>query len=134
MPFVSSPVDVANVPLSLAASPAPVLGGTTNLTTSNVPAPGLGLTAISFAQIPAPGIDLAIIGMPGCALLVDPINAVLSTLVGTPSGVVALGIPSSPTVVGAQLFCQSLALDPTFPNSFGAISSNAVAMTVGTVN
>ena len=130
MPFVSSTSDVPFTPLALAIAPAPKLGSTITITTSNMPAIGVGVNFLSTVQLP--GIDLGIVGMPGCRAYVNPDLG--STVIGSPTAAYAFSIPSTPSLVNLQLFSQSLAIDTTLPNAFGAITSNGVAMTIGTVN
>ena len=128
MPFVSATTDVA--PLTLAISPAPKLGISVNIITNNMPALGIGVNFFSTTQLP--GIDLGSVGMPGCRVYVNPDIGL--TLFGTPDASYSFPIPNQLSLIGLQLFSQSLALDSTQPNAFGAITSNGVAMTLGTVN
>jgi hypothetical protein len=130
MPFVSSTSDVPFTPLALAIAPAPKLGSTITITTNNMPTIGVGVNFLSTTQLP--GIDLGIVGMPGCRAYVNPDLG--STVLGSPTAAYTFAIPSTPSLVNLQLFSQSLAIDTTLPNAFGAITSNGVAMTIGTVN
>lgn len=127
MPFATS---VTGSPLVLGAGPAPILGGTTTLVTNNVPLPGVSLTFLGFAQI-NPGLDLAILGMPGCfAYTTLDLNVVL---VGIGSVSTPVPIPNVASLTGAQIFAQTLSLDASQPNAFGARTSNGVVLTVGNV-
>jgi hypothetical protein len=128
MPFLSRSTDVAG--LTLAAAPAPLLGATVNLTTNNISAAGIGVNFLSLTQI-NPGFDLAIIDMPGCNAYVNP--DIGSAIVGTPTAVTPFSIPNSLGLVGQVIYSQSFAFDLSFPNLFGAVTSNGVAMTIGTV-
>jgi hypothetical protein len=128
MPFVTNTFDRA--PLALAIAPAPKLGSTITITTNNMPAIGVGVNFLSTTQLP--GIDLGIVGMPGCRAYVNPDLG--STVIGSPTAAYTFAIPSTPSLVNLQLFSQSLAIDTTLPNAFGAITSNGVALTIGTVN
>jgi hypothetical protein len=127
MPFATS---IAAQPLVLSAGPAPILGGSTTLVTANVPLPGVSLTFLGFGQI-NPGLDLVILGMPGCfAYTTLDLNVVL---VGTGSVSTPVPIPNVASLTGAQIFAQTLSLDASQPNAFGARTSNGVALTVGNV-
>lgn len=78
-----------------------------------------------------PGIDLGVIGMPGCRSFAS--TEFSTTLVGAGTVGFTLAIPNTPSLAGFQLFSQSLAFDLSAPNAFQAITSNGVAITVGTV-
>ncbi len=130
VPFLTN---VPATPLTLSAAPGPVLGGTTTLTTGNVPAPGMVVTIFSFTQL-NPGVDLGFIGMGGCDALVDLVNSVAFLLSGSPTAAYVLDVPNTSSLVGAQLFAQSGASYSSMPNPFGAIVSNGVALTIGTLN
>jgi hypothetical protein len=119
-------------PLTLRVSASPVLGTTINLDTTREPAPGIGVNFLSVGQIPAPGVDLGIIGMPGCAALIDITTAVGSLISNLPgqSMSIAWPLPANPTFAGFQAFSQSVWLDP-FANPFGAILSNGVSLVLG---
>jgi hypothetical protein len=129
MPFQSATADIARTPLAVAVSPAPLLGGTITIATSNIPAPGVGVNFLSTTQLP--GIDLGIVGMPGCRAYVNPDLG--TTLLGLGSASFTFLLPNAPVFVGVQLFTQSLAFDLAAPNAFMAITSNGVALTIGTV-
>lgn len=131
MPFLSKAADVARTPLNVAVAGAPVLGSTITINTNNIPAiPGLGVGFLGLTQI-NPGFDLGILGMPGCRSYVS--TDFSATLLGAGTVGFALPIPNTPSLAGFQLFGQSLALDVTAPNAFQAITSNGVAITIGTV-
>ena len=78
-----------------------------------------------------PGFDLGILGMPGCRSYVS--TDFNSTLLGAGTVGFPLSIPNVPSLAGFQVFGQSIALDVTAPNAFQAITSNGVAITLGTV-
>lgn len=122
-------------PLTLSASTSPELGATVDLTTSNEGAPGVGINFLSTTQVPAPGIDLGIIGAPGCVALMDVAASVgnVITNLGTPfpSMTFSFAVPVTPTLAGVSVFSQSIWLDPA-ANPFGAKTSSAVALTLGT--
>ena len=131
MPFLSKAADVARTPLNVAVAGAPVLGNTITINTNNIPAiPGLGVGFLGVTQI-NPGFDLGILGMPGCRSYVS--TDFNSTLLGAGTVGFPLSIPNVPSLAGFQVFGQSIALDVTAPNAFQAITSNGVAITLGTV-
>lgn len=118
--------------LRVSASPSPTLGATVDYTTSNEPSPNLGLFFLSPVSLP--GIDLGVIGMPGCLANID-IGAGVGNLITNlgapfPSMTYSLTIPSVTTLLGLQLFGQSIWLEPT-ANPFGALTSNGVRSTIG---
>ena len=118
--------------LTLRASANPVLGTTINLITTREPGPGVGVNFLSVVQIPAPGIDLGIIGMPGCAALVD-INAGIGNVISNLPGL-SMSVPwplaANPAFAGFTAYSQSIWLDPA-ANPFGAILSNGVSLVLG---
>lgn len=120
------------LPLRLDASPSPVIGATVDYTTSNETGLNVGLVFMSLASLP--GIDLGIIGAPGCQAHVDITQAVSSVIsnLGVPglSMTSQLSIPASTTLLGFQLFAQTVWIDPA-ANPFGALTSNGVRTTVG---
>jgi len=119
-------------PLTLRASANPVLGTTVNLNTTREPGLGVGVTFLSVVQFPAPGIDLGIIGMPGCAALLD-INAGVGTVISNLPGQsmsMAWPLAANPAFAGFTAYGQSVWLDPT-ANPFGAILSNGVSLVLG---
>ncbi|HZN41321.1 MAG TPA: hypothetical protein VFD82_21115 [Planctomycetota bacterium] len=120
--------DVA--PLQLTAATRPVLGTSWNLTTGSVPATGvIGLDIFGVAD---PGVlDLAFLGMPGCQLrtTLDVMNA---WIVGGPTHNYSFAVPALPlSLVGFQLFTQSLVFQVPPVNPFGAITSNGIKGTLG---
>lgn len=131
MPFLSKAIDVARTPLNVAVTGTPVIGSTITINTNNVPAaPGVGIGFLGVTQI-NPGIDLAILGMPGCRSFTS--TEFSTTLLGSGTVGFPLAIPNTPSLAGFRVFSQSLAFDLAAPNSFQAITSNGVAITLGTV-
>lgn len=122
-------------PLTLVATPNPVLGTLVNLDTSNVTGLSFGLCFISTSDLPpfSPvGLDLGIIGAPGCVANVDITQGISSAIssFGVPPLTVALPIPLNPVFLGFNLYSQSIWLDGT-QNPFGMLTSNAVKLTIG---
>ena len=119
------------VPL-LTATP-PRLGTTVTLTCNNL-RPGhfalflVGLSNTSWAGIPLP-LDLGVLGMPGCTGYTsgDFITAIVN--VGG-AAQTTVGLSSNPSGLGFTFYSQVLAQDPGI-NAFGAVTSNALALTVG---
>jgi hypothetical protein len=74
-------------------------------------------------------VDLGLIGMPGCQLRVS-FEATLTMVGPPPTASIAFGIPSTPSLVGLQLFTQALSLDPAL-NAFGFGISDAAVLLVG---
>lgn len=139
------PIDVTTVsslflpvnevmPLTLAASAPPVLGTTVDLTTSNETGLNLGINFLSLGAVPAPGLDLFFLGAPGCFAHIDILTMVgnLITNLGAPLPpmTVSLPIPATMALSGVLVTSQSLWLD-ALANPFGAITSNAVSLTLG---
>jgi hypothetical protein len=118
--------------LKLRATPAPVLGNLVDFTTSNETGVNIGVFFVCAASLP--GIGLGVIGMPGCDAHADinqGVGNVISNLGAPfPSMTVQLQIPTLPSILGVQLFGQSVWLDP-LANPFGALVSNGLRTTVG---
>lgn len=121
-------------PLRLTASARPLIGTTISLTTDNQTGTNVGVTFLGLGQIPAPGFDLGILGAPGCAALID-VNQAAGAIIsnaGLPGigMAISLPIPNNTGLLTAQLFCQSIWLDP-LANGFGALTSNGVELVLG---
>ncbi|HEX6813257.1 MAG TPA: hypothetical protein VF384_16670 [Planctomycetota bacterium] len=115
--------------LTLAASPRPAIGATVDVVTSKLPIGSVvGILFLGLNPIPG-GIDLGIIGAAGCSAYIDPTTAVSSTLIA-PSLTVPLPIPPVQALYGTVVHGQSVMLAPG-ENPFGLVTSNAVAMTIG---
>lgn len=114
--------------LTAAGGSLPVLGGTLQLQIDGLaaaPSLSIGLLGVSKSSwdgAPLPA-DLAVIGMPSCTLLAQPL--ILTALVGG-SGTAPwpITMPSSPTFVGQDVYAQALVLDAGW-NPFGAVLTNA---------
>lgn len=119
------------VPGNVATTP-PALGGAANITVDRLPV-GIAVLAVGVSRTvsgigPLP-VDLGLIGMPGCQLRVS-FEATLTMVGPPPTASIAFGIPSTPSLVGLQLFTQALSLDPTL-NAFGFGISDAAVLLVG---
>jgi hypothetical protein len=141
MPFWSEATEApgAAMPLMVGA----VLSGNVQLvgvqnamTTTNIPAsPGACINVLSLGHFGS-GIDLAVVGMPGCSAYVDPASPAFlrsEFLLGSGTLSYYLAIPNDTYLIGLQIFSQSLAFDAAAQNALGAITSNGLALTVGTV-
>jgi len=105
------------------------LGTTFDLITSEVPASTLfGMAILSTTPI-NPGVSLTSIGMSGCELYQTIDVSVLWGAVGN-TAVVSWPLPSTPSLAGIEVYCQSAALVPGI-NPFGIAISNGLKLTVG---
>lgn len=127
MPLVTGP-DM--VPLGLSAASRPVTGTSVDLVTTAIPT-GTVLSAniLSFSEF-LPGLPLDLLGMPGCFQFVALHNSTI--LFGTGSQSRSLSIPNDLFWVGTVLRSQTASLVPGI-NAFGALSSNAVRLTIGSL-
>ena len=121
--------DVSILPLTLDAGP-PSLGGTWDLTTSNIDAASpVAVTVLS--DVPGAGLPFAAIGLnaPGCSVWV---GAVVGNLVGANVGggaTVSLPVPSHLALQGATVVAQSVCL--SLANPANLLASNSALGTVG---
>lgn len=118
--------------LQAATGSLPVLGGTFAVDVGNLPT-DLGIMALGLSNSVSGGtplpFDLAVLGMPGCELLVDPV--VLDTLVGAGHAATwTWQVPSAPSLAGLAFFNQAFAFDPP-ANAFGFTASNGGAGVLG---
>jgi hypothetical protein len=115
-------------PLTHDASARPVIGTSTNLRTTNVPASSvLGATLLGLVEV-TNGIDLTGFGMPGCRQYLN----VDSSSIWFPAGgvgVTPFNIPSGNWLIGLQVKSQGAALVPGI-NPLGALSSNGLRLTL----
>jgi hypothetical protein len=119
------------VPIQVATA-LPQLGQTAALTTTGLPADacfhmlGFSRTSSGFGPLP---IDLSSFGAPGCFGRVGPEFTVF--LVGSGgSATRSFWIPNVSFFLGAQLFAQSMVLDPGV-NALDAVFSNAASVVLG---
>jgi len=112
-------------PLTLAASPNPVLGSTVVYTTTNLPASAqLAAQLVSYGVV-NPGIDLGFLGAPGCRQNVNLTLASTSIMFGNPTATYSLALPGNPAFAGLPIYFQSAALVPSV-NALGLQTSNGV--------
>ncbi len=116
-------------PLRLTAATLPALGTTLQLDVDEVTAGSLiGVLILGFGQV-NPGVDLTFLGMPDCSLYATLDTQVPFPLAG-PLTSLPIGIPATPTLAGFQFFSQAATFTPA-ANTFGFLSSNGVALTLG---
>jgi hypothetical protein len=119
-------------PLLYVALNNPVLGSTWSAQLSNMPQvfglQGVGLQIFGFSNYSGTGFDLALLGMPLCFLYAT--LDLTQVVIGTGGIAVSnLPLPSSPSLVGFNLYTTAAALSPE--NGFGWITSNGLALTLG---
>ncbi len=69
-------------------------------------------------------------GAPGCSILIDPASVIGTVTDASGNAAIALGVPSSTSLIGSRVFSQFLAADPAV-NALGLTTSNAVEYRVG---
>ncbi len=122
----------AGVPdVALDASGRPVLGSTINLVTSNAPLTAVaGLSILSVSPIVG-GLDLTFFGMPGCYTY-QQLDVVGSLAVAGGTGSTPLSIPNTASLVGAEVFNQSVALVVGI-NAANMVTSNGLELSIGDI-
>jgi hypothetical protein len=122
----------AGVPdVALDASGRPVLGSTINLVTSNAPLTAVaGLSILSVSPIVG-GLDLTFFGMPGCYVY-QQLDVVTGLVVVGGTGSMPLSIPNTASLVGAEVFNQSVALVVGI-NAANMVSSNGLELSIGDI-
>ncbi len=140
LPVLTSP-DIELRPLTLSASPEPVLNPATLVTYTienipeAVPGSGIHLSAVFLSTGALPGgLDLGLLGAPGCSGYLASLDLPLSvapSLTATATTTLNFSTPQLPP--GVVVYAQAIALfDPAFPlpngqNSFGLTTSNGIA-------
>ena len=99
------------------------------------PAPGtynliLGVSNRSWSGVPLP-IGMAIIGMPGCNLLVSGELFVPPTIHPGGAANIAITVPANAALIGASVFVQAMISDPLSENPVGATMTNGAVFVVG---
>jgi hypothetical protein len=113
------------------ASARPVLGSTINLVTSNAPLTAVGgLSILSVSPIVG-GLELTFFGMPGCYVY-QQLDVVTSLVVIGGNASTSLAIPNTASLVGADVFSQSVALVPGI-NAASMVSSNGLGLSLGDI-
>jgi hypothetical protein len=122
--------DFGIAPLTL-GSTAPLIGGSWDLTTSNIdPVSPIAITFVSDSALPA-GVPLPLIGLPapGCSAYLSSILGDLTGVNAGGSAVVSLPIPNVPGLAGVNLAAQSVCL--TLATPLNLLSSNGASGAVG---
>lgn len=87
-----------------------------------------GFSNSDWAGLPLP-LDLGLIGMPGCWLRTSlDLLAIVFNTNGTTQ--TTLSVPADPNALGFTFWSQLLSADPG-ANTYGAVTSNALALTIG---
>jgi hypothetical protein len=125
-------IDPADIPgMTLTASNRPVLNTNWNLDVSNIdPTSLIGLDILGLTD---PGInDLFFIGMPGCGLR-SSLDVTNAWFVTGPTHSYSFAVPNVPSLVGFNLFTTSATLQSPPQNGFGAMTSNGIQGTLGSI-
>lgn len=116
-------------PLALTAASRPVLGTTTNLIVSDIPAgTPFGAVLLGFTGY-NPGQSLTGIGMPGCFRFTDGLASVLF-IAPSATATVPFAVPTGAVWIGYEVFCQGVSYSPPL-TALGAIASNGVQLELG---
>lgn len=124
------PADV--LPMSLAAGNRPVFGTNWTLNLSNIdPTSAIGIDIFGVTD---PGInDLFFLGMPGCGLRAN-LDATSAWFVSGPTHSYTFAVPSGqPALQGFNLYTTSATLQAIPQNAFGAMTSNGIVGTLGSI-
>ena len=110
----------------------PSLGGAATIVVDKLPF-DLGVMALGTSRTlsgigPLP-VDLGFLGMPGCPLRVS-FEATLTLVGSANSATLVFPVPSTPSLVGSQVYSQALSFDPAL-NAFGFAISDAAVLLVG---
>ncbi len=118
------------IPPVLSMSARPVLGTTPNIVTTNV-TPGTIIQILAAGDVlqPVP-VDLGFLGMPGCALNVNPFVFLTNIITGNNTFEQPLAIPLNPSLQNVQLVFQGAPLTAGL-NAFGIILSNGICVRIG---
>jgi hypothetical protein len=122
-------------PLSLSASPRPILGTSATYTLSNVRA-NAGVSAMNCSFLNTAPTPLSLYGLdaPGCSAHIDVINSVSFSplLLTSPSASFNYAWPNNPSFAGVSLFVQGFELAPA-ENNAGVIVSNGLEIKLGSL-
>lgn len=109
---------------------APTPGGTVEIWISNAP-PSTGTHRLLGLDNGAPfPMDLTSIGMIGCRVYFEPLDATSTSTDAFGIAHSSLGVPSSSTLLGAVLYVQGLVVDPT-GNAVGLTTTNYGRIQIG---
>ncbi|MEZ6037123.1 MAG: hypothetical protein R3F29_06560 [Planctomycetota bacterium] len=115
---------------TLSAVGVPQLGQAVALTVDQLLPNTLGVFVFGFRRSSAPGAPLPLDLGGGCALLVSPDILVADAVSAAGSSGYGIGLPASPSLEGAVLFCQYAAHDALSPATLPFVTSNAGALVV----
>lgn len=118
--------------LQLVAANLPWLGSTmagtlAPVAAAAVPFVAFGTSNTTWGGVPLP-FALGGVGAPGCDVLAEP--AVLTLLASAPTAGWSLVLPSTPVLVGVEVYAQGGVLDAA-ANPLGVATSNALELTLG---
>jgi hypothetical protein len=118
-------------PLSLTALTRPVINTPWDLSLGNIPA--TGLIGVDVYGIADPGLDdLFFVGLPGCGLR-STLDIQNPWLVTGSTHAHGLSLPNEPSWTGLVFYTTSAVFTDPPLNSFGAITANGIAGTLGTL-
>lgn len=126
-PFV---VSVDAQPISLQAVNRPVQGTNQLLSVTSIPNPSASI-GVMMLGFPAPGVELGFLDAPEC-FLYNTANILDAFLPPFSTYVYTLPIAADPGLLGSTIAVQAGLLTAGF-NPFGAVFSNAVNLTYGTL-
>jgi hypothetical protein len=122
-------------PLTLAASPRPILGSSATYTLSNVRA-NAGVSAMNIGFVSSAPTPLSLYGLdaPGCNAHIAVIGSVPfgPLLLTSPSASFSQAWPNIPSFAGVSLFAQGFELAPA-ENNAGVIVSNGLEIKLGSL-
>jgi hypothetical protein len=121
---------VDNPGLRLAAEGRPVIGTTTTLRPLHAPAQSIATMLLLAWQPLVTGIDLGPLGAPDCRYYLDLASTMAFVLGNSQS--LTLSLPSNSNLLGLPIYSQAAALVPA-GNALGAVTSNALTLTIGGV-
>ncbi len=106
----------------------PRVGEPLRLTSSGGPASPS--TAHLLLGYEAP-LDLGVIGLVGCTRWIEPLDALITSTRAGGRASMALPIPNSPILLGAELGCQWVVFDPAAPRALPLAFSDALEVRFG---
>lgn len=104
----------------------PVIGSTFTMLGQSLDANASILFGLGFVLL---GLDMTPLGAPGCVLEMDPAILLPGVADATGQARLALPVPESPSLLGAELLAQVATIDGS--NAFGGTVSNLLTATVG---
>jgi hypothetical protein len=116
-------------PLTLTALQAPWLGGAWRLRSATFAPVSFAVRVLGFAQLNLPLPPLLPGSLPGCTGLLTP-DVLWLALPTQGQLTITTPVPSTPTLVGAQVFEQVLQFENA-PGGFAISSSNGIQLVVG---